>query len=221
MKVRVRLEEYAPLGRFMMASFVRDLPLIEARFKKYNAAYVANFQNLIDAIETLEGTLTLSEEQYKVTESLNIEVEAFDKELNFLSAYFKDAGFSTDAITVLKNSLKSGNVEGALLELKSMTQFAAGNKAILEEQGMSLTYIDELEATYTSISAKNVMQYKIMKEKEALVEANKAAYKNLYACIAGVAEKGKLVFSNSNKADEYTITKIIGRMRSPKKKKKK
>ena len=60
-----------------------------------------------------------------------------------------------------------------------------------------------------------------MKDKEALVEANKAAYKNLYTCIAGVAEKGKLVFSNSNKADEYTITKIIGRMRSPKKKKKK
>ena len=220
MKVRVKLEEYVHLGSFMMESFVRDLPLIEARFTKYNAAYVAHFQNLIDGIINLEGTLVLTEEQKKVTDDLAIEVDAFDKELNFLSVYFKDAGFSTDAITVLKNSLKSGNVEGALLELKSVRQFAAANKAILEEQGMGVTYIDELEATYTSISAKNVMQYKIMNEREKLVDGNKAAYKDLYACIAGVAEKGKLVFKGSGKADEYTITKIIGRMRSPKGKKK-
>ena len=55
-----------------------------------------------------------------------------------------------------------------------------------------------------------------MNARKELVSANNADYKELYAYISNIAEKGKLVFKGSVKEDEYVITKIIARMRAPK-----
>jgi hypothetical protein len=53
--------------------------------------------------------------------------------------------------------------------------------------------------------------------RKQLVDANKGDYKKLYTFIKTVAEKGKLVFKGTVIEDEYSITKLIGRMRAPKK----
>ena len=42
-------------------------------------------------------------------------------------------------------------------------------------------------------------------------------YKKLYEFISTIAEKGKLVFKGTVIEDEYNITKLVNRMRAPKK----
>ena len=55
-----------------------------------------------------------------------------------------------------------------------------------------------------------------MNTRKQLVDANKDDYKELYVYIKTVAEKGKLVFKGTVLENEYNITKIVGRMRAPK-----
>lgn len=216
MGLNVRFEEYAPLGDFLMASFVRDQAAIAVRFPKLNAEYVAAFQEKLVVVKKLEGILKLTEDQKKATAQLYAEADVVNKELNFLSSYFKDAGLPTDAITHLKRSLSTGNIEGALLELKDVRQYVAAHQAELEAEGMAPEYPDAMEAHRVSMERKNALQNSVLDTRKQLVDANKAEYKALYDYIKTVAEKGKLIFKGTVYEDQYNLTKMIARMRAPK-----
>ncbi|TDP60662.1 hypothetical protein [Flavobacterium dankookense] len=217
MSFNVRTEEYAPLGDFLMASFARDLAAIEVRFKKMNAAYLASFEDQLDVVKKLEGTLKLTEDQKKATATLYAEADVVNKDLNFLSSYFKDAGLPTAAISSLKKNLKRSNIEGALLEMKDLRQYIVANQAALEEEGMDAGFPSELDAHRVSMEALNTLQNSVLNTRKQLVEANAEDYKALYRFVSAIAEKGKLVFKGTVVEDEYNITKLVGRMRAPKK----
>jgi len=213
----VRSEEYAPLGDFLRVSFVRDQAAIEVRFKKLDAVYLAAFDGQLEVVKKLEGTLKLTEDQKKATAELYAEADVVNKDLNFLSSYFKDAGLPTGAISSLKKSLKSGNIEGALLEMKDLRQYVIANQVALVDEGMDAGYELELKGHIDSMEALNTLQNSVLNARKQLVDANMADYKKLYEFISTIAEKGKLVFKGTVVEDEYNITKLVGRMRAPKK----
>ena len=214
---RIRFEEYSPLGDFLMKSFVRDQPAIALLFPKLDAGYVTAFQDKIVVVKKLEGTLKLSEAEKKATVELYAEAEVVNRELNVLSIYFVDAGLPIEAISGLKKNLTKGNIEGALLEIKDVNDFVIANQPELEAEGMAAGYPAALEAHRVSMADKNVLQNSVLNARKTLVDANKGDYKALYAYISNVAKKGKLVFQGTVVEDEYNLTKILGRMRSPKK----
>ena len=216
MGLSIRFEEYAPLGDFLMTSFVRDQVGIEVLFSKLNVAYLGAFQAKLVVVKALEGSLKLTEDQKKATAELYAEADVVNKNLNFLSSYFRDAGLPIAAITELKNSLAKSNIEGALLKMNDVKQYIVANQVALEAEGMSAGYPGELEAHRVSMAAKNTLQNSVMNTRKQLVDANKDDYKELYVYIKTVAEKGKLVFKGTVLENEYNITKIVGRMRAPK-----
>jgi len=213
----IRTEEYAPLGDFLMKSFIRDQAGIEIRFSKLNASYLDAFRNQLEVVKGLEGTLKLTEDQKRATAELYAEADVVNKDLNFLSSYFRDAGLPTEAITQLKKSLTKSNIEGALLEMNEVKQYVEAHQGALEAEGMSAGYPAELESHRVSMAVKNTLQNTVLNARKQLVDANKGDYKKLYTFIKTVAEKGKLVFKGTVIEDEYSITKLIGRMRAPKK----
>jgi hypothetical protein len=212
----IRTEEYAPLGDFLMVSFIRDQVGIEVRFSKLNAGYLTAFQNKLVVVKKLESMLKLTEDQKKATAELYAEADVVNKDLNFLSSYMRDAGLPTGAVTQLKKSIAKSNIEGALLEMIGLRQYIEANQVALEAEGMSSGYPVELDAHTESMAAKNTLQNSVLSERKQLVDANKGDYKDLYVYIKTVAEKGKLVFKSTVIEDEYNITKLIGRMRAPK-----
>lgn len=218
MNSNVKNEEFVPLAEFLMVSFERDQKEIEAKFKKLDGPFMEAFRNKIEFVKDLESSLVLTTEQSRVTEELYAEAAAFNKEVNFLSSYFKGAGLPTASITKMKDFLFSRNIEGALLELKAVKQLARANETALKAEGMETDYPDKMDAAYASMSEKNVMQNTIMNNRETLVRNNRADYDALYDYIATVAEKGKIVFDGTGFEDEYTISDIIKRMRAPKRK---
>lgn len=218
MSVRVKNEEYVPLAEFIMVPFERDQRQIEAKFPKLNGPFLEAFRSKIDFVKDLESSLVLTTEQSRVTDELYAEAAAFNKEVNYLSSYFKGAGLPTVSITKMKDFFFSRNIEGGLLELKAVKQLARANKAALVDEGIETEYPDKMDAAYDSMLAKNVMQNTIMNNRETLVRNNRADYDALYDYIATVAAKGKIVFDGTGFEDEYTISDIIKRMRAPKRK---
>ena len=211
---KIRFEEYSPTAGFLMASFVRDQATIAGKFPKLDAAYVTSFQAKLAQVQQLEGTLKLTEDQKKATGRLYAEANAFNSELNFLSMYFVDSGLPTTAISELKRSLIRGNIEGALLESKDLKDYVVANEAALVENLMDAGFAAAIEAHRASLTTQNELQNSSLNARKTLVDANKAAYKELYTFIADVAKKGKLVFKDDVVEDEYNITRILGRMRS-------
>ena len=216
MNVNVKNEEFVPLAEFIMVPFERDQRQIEAKFPKLNGPFLEAFRAKIDFVKDLESSLVLTTEQSRVTEELYAEAAAFNKEVNFLSSYFKGAGLPTASITKMKDFFFSRDIEGGLLELKGVKQLARANETALVAEGMEADYPDKMDAAYASMTEKNVMQNTIMNNRETLVRNNRADYDALYDYIATVAEKGKIVFDSTGFEDEYTISDIIKRMRAPK-----
>ena len=213
MNLKIRKEEYTALGDFVKASFVRDQAVILVRFTKLNAGFLADFTAKLEEVKILESGLVLTEEQKTATANLYAEASLLNKELNFLIRYIKEAELSSEAVTELKKDLTVNNIEGAILKIESVKQYVIAKSAALESFGMSTSFVADLEAHKVSLSEKNALQNSYMNSRKQLTEANKVKYKELYAFITKIINAGKLVFDGTATRDEYTITKVVSRMR--------
>lgn len=213
MNLKIRKEEYTALGDFIKTSFVRDQAVILSRFAKLNAGFLADFEAKLEEVKTLESGLVLTEEQKTATSKLYAEAGFLNKELNFLIRYIKEAGLSSDAVTDLKKDLIVNNIEGAILKIESVKQYVTANSATLESLGMSSSFVNDLEAHKVSLSERNALQNSFMNSRKQLTETNKVKYNELYAFITKIVNAGKLVFDGTATRDEYTITKVVSRMR--------
>jgi hypothetical protein len=218
MNVNVRKEEYAVLGDFVMASYARDLDVIKVRFPKFGDVFKENFEAKLNFVKALESGLVLREDQKEATASLYTEAGKLNDELNFVSSYFKDAGLNSSLVSALKQDLFDHNIEGALLKIEGLRQYIVAHLDALVVEGMDSHFPDELEHHRTSLSEKNNLQNEKINQHKELIDANRAHYDALYALIVSVAEKGKLVFKGTVFQDEYTISKVMKRMRAPGKK---
>ncbi|WP_395074831.1 hypothetical protein [Flavobacterium sp.] len=105
----VRKEEYTTLADFMLPSFTRDLAVFQARFPKFNAAFLALFNTKTAFVKELESSIVVTEKQKAATASLYTEATTLNNELNFLKENFKDADLNTSIIMDLKNDLFAHN----------------------------------------------------------------------------------------------------------------
>jgi hypothetical protein len=55
-----------------------------------------------------------------------------------------------------------------------------------------------------------------MNQRKELTEANVVHYNALYSYISKIVNAGRLVFEDSSKKDEYSVRRVVSRMRSPK-----
>ena len=148
----------------MRVSFVRDQAAIEVRFKKLDAVYLAAFDDQLAIVKKLEGTLKLTEEQKKATAELYAEADVVNKNLNFLSSYFTDAGLPTAAISSLKKNLKRSNIEGALLEMRDLRLYVIANVTALFDEGMDAGYPAEFEAHIDRLN--RILQNRSVKDRK-------------------------------------------------------
>ena len=79
---------------------------------------------------------------------------------------------------------------------------------------MAADYVAELAADRDYLEAQNVLQNEVKNQVSILYNANKAEYDRLYKYISTIANDGKIFYKGTPKAKEYTIVKIIERMRS-------
>lgn len=95
-----------------------------------------------------------------------------------------------------------------------MIQYVREHTAAMEEQGLPLNYTEVLTKKKETLSGLNGLQNEYINARIKLTEANKGEYVALYNFISAVAEAGKIYFDGQKEQDEYTIAKLISRMRS-------
>jgi hypothetical protein len=210
---KLRLEEYVPAGTFLKTSFVRDRAELVTRFSEFTPDFEAEFSAQLAKVAKLEQTLKLTEEQKGVTSSLYAAADFLNKELNFLSFYFKRADLNSAILTAVKQDLKVRNIEGACLKMEGLIQYVTEQQVILVSKGMAAGFAGELAEIKVDLEAKNVLQNKIMDIKGQLHEDNNIEYKKLYSYMNAIIGAGKIMYDGLGKADEYTMTRILSRMR--------
>ncbi|WP_300569726.1 hypothetical protein [Flavobacterium sp.] len=215
--VKLRMEEYVPAGNFLKTSFVRDRVELTTRFSEFTDDFEAEFLAQLVKVDTLEQTLKLTKEQKQMTLSLYEAADVLNKELNFLIFYFKRAGLESDLLSQLKSDLRGKNIEGACYKMEGLIQYVTENEAILVSKGMAVGFANTLSIAKNTLAGKNASQNEIMDIKGQLHESNAKEYKKLYDYIATIVSAGKIMYANASKVDEYTITRLVSRMRVVKK----
>lgn len=213
-KTNLKVEEYSPVAGFLKDSFAVDRVQLSSRFAKFTPQFEADFNAQRLLVRDLDSTLVLTQEQKDVTAILYSKADEVNVELNFLSFYYRDAKLDATMITKTKSNLAARNIEGACMKIKDVIQFITANHVVLESKGMAATYPAELAADKLFLEDKNEVQNTVKNAVKGLYDANRAAYDNLYSYISTIADAGKIMYKGQVKASQYTISKLIQRMRS-------
>lgn len=207
-------EEYLLAALYLKASFKRDRQELVTRFAEYTPEYLVGFEDQISTVKQIQKTLVLTEAQKQATANLYLRANSVNVELNFVSRYFKKSGLNTKILSQVKKDLTTRNIEGATDKITSVIQFIDANKDALVSKGMSANFAATLASDRDYLEQENVLQNEFRNQIAALYKANKAEYDALYAYIAEIANDGKIMYAKTPKAKEYTIAKIIERLRS-------
>lgn len=211
---KLRIEEYVPAATFLNESFSTDRSLLEVKFPKFTAEFAKEFEDKITNAKKLDSAIVLTKDQKNTTQILYQRADNLNKNLNYLSFYYKDVQLDTKFITKIKRYLTSRNIEGACLQLNDIIQHITANKDLLELNGMPKDFMADLLESKAELEEKNATQNKNKDAVKILYENNRAVYDDLNQYITTICNAGKLLFQGQVKAEQYTLSKLIGRMRS-------
>jgi hypothetical protein len=198
----------------LKTSFAINRADLATRFPEFDAAYETAFAAKIDQVTNLEQGIILTDEQKTATTGLYQASKELNNELNFLGFYFKKANLYKALITNLKKDLTKNNIEGATQKITGIVQYINDKQTILAQKGMTATFPAELAQTRDLLKEKNQLQNKKMNALKVLHDANKVVYAELFDYISTIAEAGKIKYKGTVLASQFTISKLIDRMRS-------
>lgn len=210
-------EEYPAIGDALITSFNRDQSELAEHYKMMNADFVTEFQNAIDAVRATASVLAKTEELKSVTKQLYGLADEANKKLLFLLDYVKDAGLESASISGIRSKLTTRNIEGAVYDLREVLPYLESHKAELDAGNMPKEFLDYFPPILPQMEAWNAEQIAIVSNRKSLVEANKVLFENAYSYISKVSNNGKKVFKDTVKKDDYTISKLLTKVRAEKK----
>ncbi len=126
----------------------------------------------------------------------------------------KKSGLETAVASVVLKNISTRNIEGALVNIKSMGQLITANTTLLSSKGMKATLPSTLATKFDELTNLSNQQNEIMKERKTLTDDNKGSYVALKAFIADVRKIGKTLYQGEVKADEYNVTKLLTKLHS-------
>ena len=116
----------------------------------------------------------------------------------------------------LLKDINSRNFKGVSEKLGNLISLVDNHSAALEAKGMKNTVPQDLQNVQTNIAAKADEQTQLMKKVASMVDSNKELYSELYQFISEICEDGKLIYEGEQKADEYTIKKMLAKLHANK-----
>lgn len=208
----INIEDHLPLAEVVKTNFAIHKAEISKRFPKCDDDFLARFEAKIAEVKALESPYEKLQDQKSVTRSLYDNAQRINKELNFLTAYLKGAKCDTKGISAIKIHIAANNLEGAIQGLRELVPYLVTHRAVLIAEGMSDGFPEELHGWTEELHQKNTLQNTKMDERKELHAKNRKLYEEMNEFVSIVADNGKRVFDKTVIADEFNISKIIGRM---------
>jgi len=207
-------EEYPAVGDALIASFNRDQSELAEHYKMMDGDFGMAFQNAIDDVRKTASVLAKTEALKSVTRQLYGLADEVNKKLLFLLDYVRDAGLESAAISEIRIKLTTRNIEGAVYGLREVLPYLDEHKAALNAGDMPKDFLGYFPPILPQLETWNAEQIGIISNRKSLVEANKSLFETAYRYISKVSNNGKKVFKDSVKKDDYTLRKLIAKVRA-------
>jgi methyl-accepting chemotaxis protein len=212
MQMYVKQEECLPLAKDLYQSFQRDFNDFMAEDHNYTQAYKDLFSAKIDEVEQQEFNNSVLTRQKQATRELYLLGDQIRLPLKKLNVRIKRAKLPTDLVTDISADIRNRNFEGVADKLQRLIQILSDNASQMQAAGMKNDIVLLLKEARVEIAEKADMQTQMMKEVSGKSDETRHLYKELEAFIRHICEDGKLMYEGTQKADEYTIKKMIGRL---------
>ncbi|MDT9499466.1 hypothetical protein [Capnocytophaga canimorsus] len=205
-------EHYTAVADFIAVSFERDLSDFSNVFKTMNDSYLEKFKQAIESAKNSVSATELKMKQKEATKKLYETSKELSDIVLLLKKYAKRANVDVSMLQETVNQLKTRNVETPIKTLRDALPYLTSVANKLED--MPDNFLDKILPMVTSLENLNTEQNKLMNEGKKISNERKPIYKNLYKYISEIAEAGKIIYKDSYKKSEYTISKILARVQS-------
>ncbi|MFK8265781.1 hypothetical protein [Capnocytophaga cynodegmi] len=205
-------EHYTAVADFIAVSFERDLSDFSNVFKTMNDSYLEKFKQAIESAKNSVSATELKMKQKEATKKLYETSKELSDIVLLLKKYAKRANVDVSMLQETVNQLKARNVETPIKTLRDALPYLTSVANKLED--MPENFLDKILPLVTSLENLNTEQNKLMNEGKKISNERKPIYKNLYKYISEIAEAGKMIYKDSYKKSEYTISKILARVQS-------
>jgi len=210
----IKHEEMVPLADMVWASFKRDQGAIEAENSTFTAQYLNDFKIMIDEVRDLEQSDSLLTTQKLVTGQLYLAADSIKKDVKLFQIVLEKSGLDTSVASVLLKNISSRNIEGALVNIKSIGQIINANTALLSSKGMKSSLPSTLSNKFDELTSLSNQQNQIMKDRKTLTDDNHGSYATLKVFITDVTKIGKTLYQGEVKAEEYNVSKLLTKLHS-------
>lgn len=210
--MNVKQEEYLPLAKDLYQSFQRDFNDFMAEDHNYTQAYKDLFSAKIQEVEQSERRDSALIQQKQTTRTLYLLGDQLRLPLKKLHLRIQRAEVATDLASEISKDIRTRNFEGVADKLQRLIHILSDNASKMQDAGMKNDVIALLQDARVEIAEKANDQTQLMKEVSGGGDHTRSLYKELYIFIRHICEDGKLIYEGTQKADEYTIKKMIGRL---------
>lgn len=225
-RYQCRIEELPTLSGFILQSLENDLADFSAHSPVFDADYITAYRAKRDEVMGLIKPRVITDRKKTITEDLNGMLASMRQPLNKLENYVTLASTRSTlsvlpqdfGISRVREAISNGDVEeldGAMIILKT---HISDNYSALTAVGYTNAQRDELYAMWNKINTDNSGQNEKDDERDDLAGTNTKTYNQLWDIMTEVCSTGKSLYliPRPAKADEYTISALINRIRQEK-----
>ncbi|MDO5523842.1 MAG: hypothetical protein Q4G48_07350 [Bacteroidia bacterium] len=210
--LRFKQEDYPAVADFMINSFERDLADFTSKYRTMNSDYLAGFKESNAAVKiALSGVLT-KERQKKMTSDLYAAADRLKDDVILLKDYALRGGLNGNAIGNAIKQLTGRNVEAAVKTVRDALPYYTEHAEALAD--MPEGFLGQMATDVAHLETLNAEQNRLMNERKQGTADNKLLYKALNKYLSEVGKAGKIIYKGTPKRDEYTISKIVSRVRA-------
>lgn len=209
---KLKQENYNSVADFIIASLERDLADFTKVFRTINNDFLTEFKAANEELKNATSTMPTKTEQKNTTQSLYNQADAFREKLLLLKIYIKRAKLNVPPLQEAINALKSRNIDRVVKIIRDILPFFTQNAEKIKD--MPEDFLTDIPQTLTDFEQKSTQQNLLMSRGKQATAEGEIIYEKLYNYIKETAEAGKVVYKNSSKKDDYTISKVIQRTES-------
>lgn len=221
LKIRCQIEEFPSLAGFVLASFKNDRKDFESFSPDFNATFLQDTIQKVNALTSIINPKQLTAELKAITASIYATQAALHQPLNYLEAYVNRAsGLTIDpsdfGFKNVRKANNAGNIQALTSSLDLVISNTKKNSAALYSKGFTPAQLANLEALNHKLYTQNIAQNQKINERKSLVASNNTQMNELWNIIIDILDIGKRIYKTSNpaKLPNYTLRRLIARMRN-------
>jgi hypothetical protein len=214
-------EELPVIGGYVLTSIRRDLEQFASYSPKYNDEWFSAFEQLINKVENLVNPKSETAQMKLITGRLYTAMDELENTAKRIEGYIRmskgEVPISTKdfGIFALKQRVRARDAEGTVQNARLMNASISRYRVELTKQGLSDEAAEKFAANIEAVSADNRLQYDMLNNRKAIVQANLDAFNDLADQIKEICINGKILFEgNAEKLKEYTFNELRKRVRN-------